>query len=244
MTPFWISSFIDMPARSFDRGIAFWQQVTGYSLSAPRGDHREFATLVPPAGDDHLRVQRLADGAPRVHLDLHVADPRASADRAVTLGAEEVADLGHVVMTSPGGMVFCFVSHRASTPTVPATWPDGTTSIVDQVCLDIPQAAYEEECAFWEALTGWPMLGGEAPDEFRSLHRPPEVPLRLLLQRLDETSGQVRAHLDLACDDRAAEVRRHARLGAELLHEFAGWTVLRDPSGASYCVTDRHPAGG
>ncbi|KRF13807.1 hypothetical protein ASG90_13320 [Nocardioides sp. Soil797] len=240
-TPFWISAFIDLPTTSFTPAVSFWREVTGCALSPLRGDDRQFGTLLPPDGDDYLRVQQIRDGAPGIHLDLHVTDPRASAARALALGAEEVADRGHLVMRSPGGFVFCLVTHAAHRRPKPATWPDGTTSQVDQVCLDIPSGSYEAECAFWEAVTGWELLGPPTGSEFASLRRPADIPLRLLLQRLGEESGPVRGHLDLAADDRPAEVMRHAALGAVLLHEFPEWTVLRDPAGSAYCITDRRP---
>ena len=241
--PFWVSAFLDLPAATFDRATSFWAQVTGSRLSEPRGEHREFATLVPPDGDDYLRVQRVQDGPGGIHLDLHVRDPRAAADAAATLGAEEVADRGYVVMRSPGGFTFCLVTHPASVRPKPVGHDDGTTSLVDQVCLDIPSGWYDEECAFWAALTGWEHHDVPGP-EFTRLRVPAEQPLRFLLQRLRETSGRVRAHLDLAADDRAGEVRRHVGLGAALDAEGRGWTVLRDPAGAPYCVTDRDPATG
>ena len=194
--------------------------MTGYRLSEPRGEHREFATLVPPTGDDFLRVQRVQDGPGGLHLDLHVADPRASADAAKDLGAGEVADRGYVVMRSPGGFPFCFVTEAARA--APNRWStDGTASIVDQVCLDMPVAAYDEECAFWAALTGQEHVDVASP-EFSRLVRPEGQPLQFLLQRLDEPNGRVRGHLDLAADDRAAEVRRHVMLGAALDAEGRG----------------------
>jgi hypothetical protein len=242
MTPFWVTAFRDLPAGSFDRGVAFWSGVTGYALSSSRGDHQEFATLEPPAGDAFLRVQRVFDGPGGLHLDLHVTDRRAAADAAVNLGAVEVADLGHVVMRSPGGFTFCFVDHPAAVRPPAAEW-EGTRSLVDQVCLDIPHGGYDEECAFWAAVTGWD-LAPSRDSEFRSLVRPPDIPLRFLLQRLGEAAGPVRGHLDLAAEDRAAEVRRHAGLGAELVAEHHQWTVLRDPVGFAYCVTDRNPTTG
>ena len=79
---FWMSAFLDLAADEFDRDVAFWQGVTGYALSATRGAPPEFATLVPPDGDDYLRVQRLGGGASRIHLDLHVEDPQAEAEAA------------------------------------------------------------------------------------------------------------------------------------------------------------------
>ena len=241
--PFWISAFLDLPATSFAPATRFWSAVTGYRLSEPRGDHREFGTLLPPDGDDFLRVQRVQDGSGGIHLDLHVDDPRASAEAAAHLGATEVADHGYVVMRSPGGFTFCFVSQRASTRPRPLVQEDGTASIVDQVCLDMPAAAHDEECAFWAAVTGQRHVDVDSP-EFSRLVRGDGQPLQLLLQRLDERSGRVRAHLDLAADDRAAEVRRHVGLGAALDAEGRGWTVLRDPAGAPYCVTDRPPGTG
>lgn len=237
----WTSAFLDLPADRFEAGVQFWSAVTGYRVSEPRGDHLEFATLVPPVGDDFLRVQRLGDGGPRVHLDLHVEEPRAAADEAVDLGATEVADHGYVVMRSPGGLTFCFVSHPAATVPPPAEWADGGTSRVDQVCLDISPDSYEREAGFWAALTGWPRSSGHSHPEFERLRPPPGLPLELLLQRLDEPEGELRAHLDLACADREAEVRRHVRHGAVVVAPHEHWTVLRDPAGASYCITDRVP---
>lgn len=243
-SPFWVSAFLDLPASSFAPGVAFWRGVTGFSLSPSRGAHQEFATLVPPEGDDYLRVQRVQDGPGGIHLDLHVPDPRAAADRAVSLGASEVADRGYVVLRSPGGFTFCMVSAPASRRPPPASWPDGHRSLVDQVCLDIPSDGYAEECGFWAALTGWELTASPVSPSFSRLTRPPGIPLRFLIQRLEESSGTARAHLDLAAEDRVSEVQRHAVLGATVLAEFSRWTVLRDPVGAAYCITDRDPETG
>jgi hypothetical protein len=71
------------------------------------------------------------------------------------------------------------------------------------------------------------------------------MPLRLLLQRLDDNRpGPCRAHLDLACDDLPAELARHQALGAVVVREMPKWTTLFDPSGLVYCVTQRNPATG
>ncbi|MGA8255369.1 MAG: VOC family protein [Nocardioides sp.] len=245
MTPSWISAFLDFAARDFERGVVFWAEVTGYDVSSPRGDDEEFATLVPRVGDDYLRVQQLRSGRSRLHLDLHVTDPRAAADRAVELGAVEVAapdEQGYVVVTSPAGLTLCFVSHPAARRPPAATWRGGGRSAVDQVCLDIAPSVFERECAFWEQITGWTSEPARLP-QFRRLHGPETFALRFLLQRTD-TEGPVGAHLDLAASDRAAEVARHEKLGAtvERVEEF--WTVLRDPAGSRYCVTHRDPHDG
>lgn len=216
--------------------------MTGYSVSEPRGENAEYVTLVPPDADGYLVAQRLADGAGRIHLDLHVENPGLAAAAAVGLGATELVryqDM-YVGLRSPGGFLFCFVSHPASRRPAPATWPDGSRSQVDQVCLDLPPERYDAELAFWQAVTGWE----HEPDidrEFARLHPPADQPLRWLVQRLDDEGGPVRAHLDLACDDRDAEVARHVSLGATEGDRHDWWTVLTDPVGTTYCITRRKP---
>ena len=220
--PYWVTAFLDFAPGDVERGTNFWQGVTGYGRSGHRGADGEFATLVPPDGDDYLRVQGLGDGDGRIHLDLHVENPTYAAEGAIELGA-------HVV-----------VRHEASRKPPPATWPDGTRSVVDQVCLDIPPSRYDAEVEFWRTLTGW----DHDPDvsrEFARLHPPDDQPLRWLLQRLDDDEQAVRAHLDLSCDDRAAETARHVALGATAGARHDDWTVLTDPVGTTYCITRRKP---
>ncbi|MCW2784344.1 MAG: hypothetical protein JWP74_861 [Marmoricola sp.] len=223
--PVWITAFLDVPASRYERTVAFWSAATGSNLSAPRGADGEFATLVPPDGDAYLRVQRVSSGQTRVHLDLHAPDQSFE------------------VLSSPGGLTWCAVPGEEDTRPLPRLWAAGHTSLVDQVCLDIPPAAFDAECAYWAARTGWELRETGRP-EFRVLVRPGTMPLRILLQRLDESDGPVRAHLDLATTDRAAETGRHRDLGAEVLRVRERWTVLRDPGGASYCITDRDPYTG
>jgi hypothetical protein len=235
-----MSAFIDVPAPDFESSVTFWSAVSGYSPSARRGPAEEFLSLVPPSGDDHLRMQRVGDASPRIHLDLHVPQPRAAADRARLLGASEIVDDGYVVMRSPGSLVFCFVRHPAAVAAAPATWPDGSRSTIDQVCLDIPRSSFDAEAAFWQSLLGWPATGSSYA-EFERLVRPEGQALRVLLQRVGD-EGLVRAHLDLACSSRERELLRHVGLGAHVLADHDAWTVMADPAGMAYCLTDRSPA--
>ncbi|MGO9657986.1 MAG: VOC family protein [Acidimicrobiales bacterium] len=244
----WLTAFLDFPAvplGSFARGCAFWQSVTSSRLSPARGPSGEFATLLPPRGDAYLRVQRTGRPDARCHLDLHVDDVGAAVQEAVDLGALATGSPAHLGLTSPGGFPFCVVrgGGEAERPP-PVAWPGGGHSLVDQMCVDISAQAYEHECTFWSALTGWERRPGSRP-EFEYLVRPPAVPLRLLLQRLDDNCPQpCRAHLDLACDDVLAERVRHQALGAVVVREMPNWTTLLDPTGLAYCVTRRHPATG
>lgn len=244
MTPFWLTAFLDFAPEEFSRGTALWQRLTGYGLSASRGEHREFASLLPPEGDDYLRVQRLGEGHSRIHLDVHVEEPRRAAAMATSLGARTVADHGYVVMRSPGGFPFCLVSHRAQFRPEPTVWPTGHTSLLDQICLDIPDEHWVRETTFWAALTGWELQRSPVAAEFASLVRPPGIPLRMLFQRLGRSDGEVTAHLDFATTDRSAETARHVAAGAYVLRRFDHWTVLHGSVGTTYCITDRDPRTG
>lgn len=221
----WITAFVDVPASRHAVAASFWGGVTGSTLSNSRGADGEFATFLPPDGDPYLRLQRLGSGPARVHVDLHAADGEWAP------------------ATSPGGLEFCFNEGETGTRPLPRIWAGGQTSLLDQVCLDIPPRAYEAECAFWAETTGWELKEGGRP-EFRYLVRPEDQPLRILLQRLDDDEGPVRAHLDIATTDRAAETDRHRGLGARVEATKQHWTVLRDPAGATYCITDRDPYTG
>ena len=242
IAPFWLSAFLDLEPAWLDAGTAFWTAATAYSLSPWRGEQGEYATLVPPVGDDFLRVRRRSGAGSRIRLDLHVPDPSEAATHAADLGAAVLADHGagsYAVLRSPGGLTFCLVGGRAAQRPPAARWPE--RSIVDQVCLDVPPSVWNEETRFWSEFTGWGWIGTGRHTEFRRLAVPAALPLKLLLQHLDEDRDDVRAHLDLACDDRAVETDRHVALGARQVRRNEYWTTLTDPAGLVYCLTDRRP---
>ena len=268
----WLTAFLDLPPHLHAGGSRFWSDVTGYAVSPPRGEEAEFTTLLPPSGDPYLKVQRTIgirrpDGSTTdrasVHLDVHVpaaVDVAPAAASVTALGGRVLhrSPRGYVVLRSPGGLTFCLVNERLGARPAPSRWssPGGEhESLLDQVCLDIPAEAYEQECTFWTALTGWTLRRSPAQPELAHLERPAGIPLRLLLQRLgheadgaDDAHGNddVGAHLDLATTDRAAETARHTALGAvvERVRPGRAWTVLIDPTGLRYCITDRDPRTG
>lgn len=176
---------------------------------------------------DHLRVQRVDTGPARLRLELHVGEP---IDDGVNL-------------RSPAGLRWNVITHdgaaRVAQPTV---LPDGTRLGVQQVCIDIAPDAYEAECSFWSTLTGWTLRPGLRP-EYHGLEVPPELPLHVLLQRLDEPheDRQADAHLDLFTSNRHAAAEHHVRLGARVVDEHPFWTVMHDPSGEPYCLIQREP---
>jgi predicted enzyme related to lactoylglutathione lyase len=227
----WVTAFLDSPSRVAE---PFWMAVTGWSLSARRGGG-VFATLLPQTGDACLRVQVVGDGPARAHLDLHVEDVEDASRLAVAAGARVTfAEPGLVVLRSPAGIAFCLVAWDGEKER-----PGWRHSVVDQVCLDIPDGVYERESAFWVTMTGWALRASDLP-EFSYLERPAGMAVRLLLQRI--ASGVAGVHLDLACDDVDAEVARHVGLGARVVRRVPGdWTTLVDPAGREYCVTGRSP---
>jgi hypothetical protein len=244
-------AFLDLPEEGLDEAVEFWRAVTRTTLSRWRGDRAQFATLVPQDGDAWVKVQRVG-GRGGVHVDLDVDVPLAEArGHASSLGADVVAEvmdddgrLEVVVCRSPGGFLFCLTAWSPSpSPSARGQVREGQPSLLDQVCLDIPADRYAAEVGFWSALTGWGVQPVDSP-EFERLEWLPGLPVRFLLQRLDDASGPVRAHVDLACADAPAEVARHVGLGATEVRPGRVWFVLRDPTGHEYCCTTREPRTG
>ena len=249
-----MTAFLDTPrgAPGADAAVDFWQRVTATQLSPRRGQHQEFATLLPTAGDAFLRVQDTEDDSPGCHLDLHVDDVRTASAEAVASGAQLVADLTDLVLLrSPGGLPFCLVEHKGEQHRpLPVNWQarageEQVSSLVDQLCIDLPTEAFELEVTWWSGLLGWAQRPASSP-EFAVLERPAGQPLRLLLQRRasNDPMRLATAHLDIACTDRPVEVARHIRLGARHIRRTDRWDTLLDPAGRPYCITDRSPTTG
>lgn len=240
----WTYAFIDRPRDRFARACAFWTAVTGTRLSELRGADAEFATLLPRAPADACVKAQAVAGPAGAHLDLAVDDVAATAREARGLGAAPVhAEEGLEVLRSPGGQLFCVVPWAGETARpAPVEVPGGATSRLDQVCLDVTPEAYEGEVAFWVALTGWESVAGSR-SEFHVVQPPPDLPVRLLLQRLGP-DGRTGAHLDLACSDPDAVRARHESHGAAFVSRGAHWIVMRDPAGGAYCLTGRDPSTG
>ena len=235
-TPAWIQVFLDTPTAHLDEAVAFWSAVTGWTPSERRGEDGQFLTLLPAAGSAYVKVQAV-DGPPGLHLDLDSRDRPASIALARALGATTAWTYHDVeVMRSPGGFTFCHTLVDGQ----PVLERDGA-SVLDQVCLDVPARRWDAEVGFWSELTGRAPQVGTLRQFVRLVE---DGRVRLLLQRLDEVDGPVRAHPDLASADRAADTERHLALGARLVARHDHWTVLTAPGGQVYCLTDRDPLTG
>lgn len=239
----WLSAVFDFPADDFGDEVTFWRAIAGSTVSPPRGNRRQFASLEPFTGDPHLRVQRIETGVGGVHLDVHVDDVHAAASVAESLGATRTDETPDgIEMRSPAGFTFSLVPwHGEHERSRPIRWPGDTISIIDQICVDVPSRRFDEECTFFTRLTGWDLEDASRP-EFRALRHPDVMPIRILLQRM--TSGSVGAHVDLASTHPADEVSRHEDWGAEVVSTHDTWTVMADPTGRPYCITARNPRTG
>jgi hypothetical protein len=87
-------------------------------------------------------------------------------------------------------------------------------------------------------------VSSDAPEFLAKVHDDAGSPVQLLFQRLDESSGPVRAHLDLGTDDLAADAARLAALGAVRRYEGRGWVAFDDPAGLAFCTTRNSPEQG
>ena len=244
VTPFrWAHAFIDVPEQSVGPAEDFWSAATGYAVGEPWSAHNEFVSLLPGDGSPYVHIQRIG-GAPRVHFDFASDDIDADTRRLVSLGAATAGPRHHwQTLTSPGGLPFCVVDETdPKTVARSVLWDNGRRSRVVQVCIDIPPDVHDRELEFWTAATGW-RLRDSSRSEFHSLLPPATAPIQLLVQRLDEGTGPVQAHLDLGCDDIDAEATRLSALGADIVARMDHWVLLRDPVGLEFCATPRRPDG-
>jgi hypothetical protein len=96
---------IDHDGEHYDDSVAFWAGLQGVRPT-PDGPYAG----VGEVGTLNLEVQRLDEGASRIHLDIETDDIRAEVARLSALGATVVEDRDrYVVMADPGGVVFCVV---------------------------------------------------------------------------------------------------------------------------------------
>lgn len=150
------------------------------------------------------------------------------------------------MLDSAGGFTFCLVPWDGDSDVPrPVVLDGGGASRADQLCLDIPPEAFDAECRFWQALTGWHLHPGSLP-EFAYLDRPAGMPVRLLFQRraVAGPQDQVTAHVDVACQDVDRLTDVHVAAGARVVGAFHYWTTLADPIGRQYCLTRRDPDTG
>ena len=109
-------------------------------------------------------------------------------------------------------------------------------SRIGLVLIDHPESDWERGLAFWAGVQGVEPTTDEPGDTasmYRSIGSMGGVALES--QRIGEGTP-ARIHLDIESDDVGAEVRRVVAIGATVLEEREGYTILRDPGGLVFCV--------
>ena len=237
----WIHAVVDAPEEALGTAAAFWGDVLGWPPGEPWAGHPELRSFVPPSGTPYVHLQGI-DGSPRVHIDVEHPDPDLAVEAAVDRGADLVggSDTWRT-LRSPGGLPFCLLHERDHQAPDAVLHPAGHRTRMVQVCIDSPAAVHDTEVTFWRNL----LAGRWVPSADREFagkwHDDAGSPVQLLFQRLNETDGAVRAHLDLGTDDLSAEVRRLLALGAADAGSGRGWHVLHDPLGMPFCATLNSP---
>ena len=99
---------IDVPADEHAAAAAFWGAATGVEQRQLTFPEFHGARLHPSLV---LLVQRLGDGGPRMHVDIHTDDVPAEIARLEALGARVLEPHDDwTVMTDPAGLPFCVVN--------------------------------------------------------------------------------------------------------------------------------------
>lgn len=108
-------------------------------------------------------------------------------------------------------------------------------SRVGVVLIDHPVETYAAAAAFWAGARGSDRdPSGPAEDNpYQSLA--PLAGLMFELQRTGEGTAP-RIHLDIETDNVPAEVERVVALGATVVEEREGYTILTDPGGLLFCI--------
>ena len=236
----WTWLFLDTP-RGRRRAVV-GVLVRGHRLAAVRHPRRRTTSsprCCPPRGDAWLKVQAVADGPGGIHLDLDVDDVHAAAAEAERLGATRIGGIGEVVviLRSPGGLTFCLTpwhgDARAGARRARSSWSTRSASTARSTCTT-PRSPSGPHSPAGRGPTSTsrscPCCGGRPASRSGccssgSASRP----------------APVRAHADLACADRQASLARHLAAGAQVVAVRDGWTVMADPVGRVYCLTDRSP---
>jgi hypothetical protein len=270
----WLWAFVDRPLDRFGEAAQFWCAVTETTLSPRRGADREFATFLPRNADACLKLQGVqAGGGAHLDIDVDDVDAVTHAaveEHGASVVRREGTGLS--VLRTPTGMLFCItqwdgparrppvvaaevldaganvetaaaVEMAADAAAAPALRVARLRSRVDQICFDVSPEDFARETEFWGGFTGWGAAAASG-SEFARLAVPEELPVRVLLQRLD-TPAAPGAHIDVACGEEVPRIRAyHERLGARWVANGEQWQVMRDPAGGLYCLTERDPDSG
>jgi hypothetical protein len=113
---------VDAPPDAHDAEIAFWSGALASPFNqVTRFPDFQWARL--PGDGNAMLLQRLGDGPPRLHLDIHTTDRAAEVTRLEQLGATVVdASQEWTIMRDPAGLLFCVVPDESLNETNANAW--------------------------------------------------------------------------------------------------------------------------
>jgi len=113
---------IDVPPQVLDAELAFWQEVTSEQL-IHYTKYPEYYGGRLRGEDLGLLIQRLGQGEPRIHIDIHTDDLDAEVTRLERAGAERVQQIHQWwLMRDPAGLLFCVVPEEPGTLSEANAW--------------------------------------------------------------------------------------------------------------------------
>ncbi len=99
---------IDVAPADHDEAVAFWSGATGGLTQGQQFPEYHWAEI--PGQDIGFLLQRLEEGASRIHIDIHTTDLDAEVARLEQLGAKRVRQIhGWWIMQDPAGLPFCVI---------------------------------------------------------------------------------------------------------------------------------------
>ncbi|PUA80022.1 VOC family protein [Nocardioides currus] len=173
-------------------------------------------------------------GQQKLHLHLTTtspADQQEVIDRALALGARHLdvgllPEEGHVVLADPEGNAFCVIEPGSS-------FLAGCGFLGELACDGSRALGH-----FWSAVLDWPLVWDQ-DDE--TAVQAPYGGTKIAWGGGPELAPTERGglHVDLtAPSGRPDEVARLVGLGATLVGDTDGWTVLTDPDGNTFRLAD------
>jgi catechol 2,3-dioxygenase-like lactoylglutathione lyase family enzyme len=226
---------VAIDAADIERLAAFYAELTGWEIASKDADWisirvpdgREIAFQLAP---DHVPPQWPGQEHPQqFHLDLLIDGHHAAADRAVALGATQLAEgATWITLADPAGHPFDLVQR------------DGVGPVMGLfgIAIDAPDAV--ALARFYAALLG-AEVGYEGPEGALVTGESGSVMFQQVSDynppRWPDPAYPQQAHLDIAVDDLDAAEARALELGAAQL-EGGGDTfrVFADPAGHPFCL--------
>jgi len=106
-------------------------------------------------------------------------------------------------------------------------------SRIGVILIDHPEELYDAGLAFWAGVQGVAPTPEPDDPDYAGLGR---IGSALVWGQRTGSGTPPRVHLDIESDDVPAEVARVIGLGAKVVEEKKGWTILEDPAGVVFCV--------